>query len=337
MTIRENIENTEEKNLSQYASLSKNSKGRDVEEKECKYRTCYTRDRDRIIHSKSFRRLKRKTQVFLVPEGDHYRTRLTHTLEVSQIARTLAKTLRLNEDLTEAIALGHDLGHTPFGHMGERVLNELMPSGFEHNKQSVRIVEKIERNGEGLNLTWETRDGILNHGTECKPGTLEGKCVQLADKIAYINHDTDDAINAKILKETDIPKEYRDVLGSSVRKRIDTLIVSTIEASKDKNDILMDKKIYKVMYELRGWLFANLYNSERVRAEEGKAVHMIENLYEYYRKNIDKLPQEYKILLDKGEKKDIVVGDYISGMTDEYAIYKFESLFIPKGWSYENI
>lgn len=335
MTIRENIEKLEEETLSPFASLSKNSKGRDKDEKECKYRTCYTRDRDRIIHSKSFRRLKHKTQVFLVPEGDHYRTRLTHTLEVSQIARTLAKTLKLNEDLTEAMALGHDLGHTPFGHTGERVLNEIMSGGFEHNVQSVRIVEKIERNGEGLNLTWETRDGILNHGTECKPSTLEGKCVQLADKIAYINHDMDDAINAKILKETDIPKEYRDILGSTVRKRIDTLIVATIEASKGINDIKMDKTIYDAMYKLRKWLFENLYNSKTIQAEEAKAVYVVEKLYEYYKKNISELPIEYKILLDKGEKNDKVVGDYISGMTDEYAIYRFEDLFVPRGWSYE--
>lgn len=334
MTIREIIENEEEKNLSPYACIAKKSKGRDKKEKECDYRTCFTRDRDRIIHSKSFRRLKHKTQVFLVPEGDHFRTRLTHTLEVSQIARTLAKTLKLNEDLTEAMALGHDLGHTPFGHMGERILNELVPGGFEHNAQSVRIVEKLERNGEGLNLTWEVRDGILNHGTECHPATLEGKCVQLADKIAYINHDTDDAIAAKIMKDSDIPKEYRDVLGSK-KDRINTLIVSVIESSKGTNDVKMDPKVYKTMYALRKWLFQNLYNSAKVRQEEEKAVHLIEKLYEYYKKNIDELTPEYKIILDKGEKKERVVCDYISGMTDEYAIYKFGELFIPKGWKYD--
>lgn len=336
MTIREELEKIEEETLSKYATLSINTKGRDRKEKECDLRTCFQRDRDRVIHSKSFRRLKHKTQVFLIPEGDHYRTRLTHTLEVSQIARTIAKALRLNEDLTEAIALGHDLGHTPFGHAGEAVLNSLLPNGFEHCVQSVRIVEKLERNGQGLNLTWEVRDGILNHRTKGKPSTMEGKIVRISDKIAYINHDIDDAINAKILKESDIPKEITNIIGNSVKSRIDFLIKDIVFNSKDKNDIIMTKEVDKAVSELRNWLFENVYNNDNkkniAKTEEKKAQLLVAVLFEHYKKNIDSLPDEYKHLLELGENKLQVVADYISGMTDDFAIHKYKELYVPIGW-----
>ena len=335
-TIREKIENIEEQTLSRFACLSKNSKGRDVKEKECELRTVFQRDRDRIIHCKSFRRLKHKTQVFLIPEGDHYRTRLTHTLEVSQIARTIAKSLMLNEDLTEAIALGHDLGHTPFGHAGEYVLNSLLKKGFEHCFQSVRIVERLENKGKGLNLTKEVRDGILNHRTSGKPKTLEGKVVRLSDKIAYINHDIDDAIAAKILKEKDLPSDVTDVIGKSVRARIDFLIKDIVYSSYDKNDIIMSKEVENATKKLRAWLFENVYNNNKkenvAKAEEKKAQKVVEILYNYYRKNIDELPEEYTLLINDGEDEEQVVADYISGMTDEYAIFKFKELYVPVGW-----
>ena len=335
-TIREALEKIEKETLSKYASLSMNTKGRSVYEKECDLRTCYQRDRDRIIHCKAFRRLKHKTQVFLIPEGDHYRTRLTHTLEVSQIARTIAKSLRLNEDLTEAIALGHDLGHTPFGHAGESVLNELLTNGFEHCYQSVRIVEKLERNGKGLNLTSEVRDGILNHRTSGNPSTLEGKIVRISDKIAYVNHDIDDAISAKILYEDDLPKDVTDVIGNSVRVRIDFLIKDIVYSSLDKNDILMSDEVNNAVKKLRAWLFENLYNNNNeknvAKKEEKKAKKVVEILYNYYRKNIDELPSEYKNLIEMGETEEQVVADYIAGMTDDYAIYKFKELYVPVGW-----
>ena len=334
--IRKELERIEKETLSKYATLSMNSLGRDKKEKECDLRTIFQRDRDRIIHCKSFRRLKHKTQVFLVPEGDHYRTRLTHTLEVSQIARTIAKSLRLNEDLTEAIALGHDLGHTPFGHAGEFVLNKILPNGFEHCFQSVRIVEKLERNGEGLNLTKEVRDGILNHRTSGMPQTLEGKVVRLSDKIAYVNHDIDDAINAKILKESDIPSEVTSVIGNTVRKRIDFLIKDIVYSSYDKDDILMSKDVEKALKKLRAWLFENLYNNNNIRnvakKEEKKAQHLVEVLYNHFKSNIDELPNEYKYLINNGEDEYQVVADYIAGMTDDYAINKFKELYVPVGW-----
>ena len=340
MTIREKIENMEKEYLSKYASLSINSLGREVYEEPCEIRTCYQRDRDRIIHSKSFRRLKRKTQVFLIPEGDHYRTRLTHTLEVSQIARTIAKSLFLNEDLTEAIALGHDLGHTPFGHAGEAVLNRILPNGFEHCDQSLRIVEKIERDGRGLNLTKEVRDGIVNHRTSGNPHTLEGKIVRLSDKIAYINHDVDDAIEAKILDETTLPKEVRDILGGTVKERIDFLVKNVVHNSFDKDDILLSSDAEKAMKQLRSWLFQNLYDNKNhtniAKSEEVKAQKIIEMLYGFYISNIDKLPKEYKKLLDMGETKEQVVADYIAGMTDDYALFKFNDIYVPRGWKLEN-
>lgn len=335
-TIREKLEKIEEQVLSKYACLSKKSLGRDVPEEECALRTVFQRDRDRIIHCKSFRRLKHKTQVFLIPEGDHYRTRLTHTLEVSQIARTIAKSLMLNEDLTEAIALGHDLGHTPFGHAGEAVLNKLLPQGFEHCVQSVRLVEKIERNGEGLNLTKEVRDGILNHRTSGNPKTLEGKIVRISDKIAYINHDIDDAITARILNEKDLPKDVTDIIGNSVKSRIDFLIKDIVYNSYDKNDIIMSDEVSKAISKLRSWLFENVYNNNNkknlAKTEEKKAQKVVEILFDYFKNNISEMPEEYINLINKGEDELQVVSDYISGMTDDFAISKFKELYVPVGW-----
>ncbi len=334
MNIREQIENREKNNLSKYATLSEKSLGRDVYEKECEIRTCFSRDRDRIIHSKSFRRLKHKTQVFLRPEGDHYRTRLTHTLEVSQIAKTISKALCLNDDLVEAIALGHDLGHTPFGHTGERVLNRLLKNGFEHCEQSLRIVEKLEKNGKGLNLTKEVRDGILNHRTKGNPFTIEGKVVRISDKIAYINHDIDDAISAKIILNEDIPIEICKVLGYTVHDRINTLIIDLVENSKDSPHIKQSNEVKEAMDDLRKWLFTHLYTNNIAKKEEKKAEKLIEMLYEYYSQNLDLLPQEYICLIDKNENVSQVVADYIAGMTDDYAVNQFNSIFIPKGWEY---
>ena len=274
MNLREMTEQRERETLSPYAALSSESKGRLRPLEPCGIRTCYQRDIDRIVHSKSFRRLMHKTQVFLQPEGDHYRTRMTHTLEVARIARTIARGLRLNEDLTEAIALGHDLGHTPFGHAGERVLNRICPEGFRHADQSVRTVEFLEKNGRGLNLTWEVRDGIRNHGTSRMPSTLEGKVVRLADKIAYINHDIDDSLRAGIFREEDIPAEFTEVLGHSVRDRLNTLILDVISHSRNKPEIGMSEKIYETAMRLRAWLFENVYRNSVPKAEEGKAEEM---------------------------------------------------------------
>ncbi|MDO4329802.1 MAG: deoxyguanosinetriphosphate triphosphohydrolase [Lachnospiraceae bacterium] len=333
MTIREDLERLEEQYLSPYAALSSRSKGRDVWEPDCDIRPNYQRDRDRILHSKSFRRLKHKTQVFLAPEGDHYRTRLTHTLEVSQIARTIAKSLRLNEDLTEAVALGHDLGHTPFGHSGEYVLNQICPQGFAHYEQSVRVVERLEKGGKGLNLTWEVRDGIRNHRTSGHPSTLEGAVVRLSDKIAYINHDIDDAIRAKMFIESDLPTRFTDVLGHSVRERLNLMIHDIIENSQGKPQIIMSPGMEEAMKGLRNWMFDNVYCSDVPKQEESKAQQLIVFLYEYYCSHVEKLPSEYLVMMDhQGEAKERVVCDYIAGMSDSYAIDKFEELFVPKAW-----
>ncbi len=332
MLIRENMEFLERNYLSPFATLSENSRGRDREEAQCDIRPVFQRDRDRILHCKSFRRLKHKTQVFLTPRGDHYRTRLTHTLEVSQNARTIAKALRLNEDLVEAIALGHDLGHTPFGHAGERILNEICEGGFKHNEQSVRVVERLEKDGRGLNLTWEVRDGMLNHQTRLMPSTLEGKIVRLSDKIAYINHDIDDAIRAKILSEEDIPSEYREILGTTTRKRLDTLIHNIITNSPGKNDICMSQEVEKAMKGLRKFMFENVYLNPVAKYEEERAEDLLSRLFSYYEKNIDELPKMYLAMLDQGETTERVVCDYIAGMTDRYAIAKFEEFFMPKAW-----
>lgn len=332
MTIREQLELSERTYLSSYAMLSQDSRGRDREEPECDIRPVFQRDRDRILHCKSFRRLKHKTQVFLSPQGDHYRTRLTHALEVSQNARTIAKALRLNESLVEAIALGHDLGHTPFGHAGEGMLNELCNGGFRHNEQSVRIVEKLEKEGKGLNLTWEVRDGILNHQISLMPSTLEGKIVRLSDKIAYINHDIDDAIRGGILREEDIPKEYTDVLGTSVKGRLNTLVHNVIINSMDRPVIQMSEEVHKAMLGLRAFMFENVYRNPVAKKEEGKAIHMINNLYEFYIKNPEFLPEQSQNMLKKGEELSRVVCDYIAGMTDTYAVKKFTEFFIPESW-----
>jgi len=332
MNIRETTEKTEHVILSKYASFSDSSRGRDREEKQDALRTVYQRDRDRILHCNSFRRMKHKTQVFLSPEGDHYRTRLTHTLEVSQIARTISRALRLNEDLTEAIALGHDLGHTPFGHAGERALNKACKFGFVHSDHSLRVVEKLENSGEGLNLTWEVRDGIVNHRTSGNPTTLEGQVVRLSDKIAYINHDIDDAIRAGILTEADLPEEYCKVLGFSKGERLDTM-VGSIVTNSDKV-IKMDPDVEKAMSGLRQFMFKNVYSNPAAKGEEVKAVAMIIQLYEYYLEHVDELPEMYiKYIKDKKEIEDRVVCDYIAGMSDSYSIKKFEELFVPAAWN----
>ena len=333
MNIREEQEKREHLIFSPYASFSDESRGRDRDEEPCPMRTIYQRDRDRIIHCKTFRRLKHKTQVFLAPEGDHYRTRLTHTLEVAQIARSIARALNLNEDLTEAIALGHDLGHTPFGHAGERTLNSLCPMGFAHYKQSIRVVEFLEKDGQGLNLTWEVRDGILNHRTSGNPSTLEGKAVRLSDKIAYINHDIDDGIRAGILKESDIPSEYTDVLGNSTKERLTTMISDIIMNSIGKNDLVMSEPVHKAMTELRKFMFESLYLNPTAKSEEAKADKLITELYRYYVANTDKLPDTYKrFITEFDERPEQVVCDYIAGMSDQYSISKFQEIFVPKAW-----
>ena len=332
MTIREKLEQWEHEYLCSAASFSDQSRGRDVEEPMCDVRTIYQRDRDRILHSKSFRRLKQKTQVFLSPEGDHYRTRLTHTLEVAQTARTIARALRLNEELTEAIALGHDLGHTPFGHAGERALNEVCSKGFKHNEQSIRVVEKLEKKGRGLNLTVEVRDGILNHKTTGNPSTLEGKIVQLADKVAYINHDIDDAIRGGILLESDLPKECTDVLGNSTRNRLNCIIHDVIANSEGKNDIVSSPELREAMTGLRTFLFETVYTNPVAKGEEGKAQRMLQELFYYYVTHPEKMPEEYVEMMEAGEDKEIIVCDYIAGMTDNYAVLKFQEAFEPSGW-----
>lgn len=333
MNIREEQEKREHLIFSPYASFSDESRGRDRDEEPCPMRTIYQRDRDRIIHCKAFRRLKHKTQVFLAPEGDHYRTRLTHTLEVAQIARSIARALNLNEDLTEAIALGHDLGHTPFGHAGERTLNSLCPMGFAHYKQSIRVVEFLEKDGQGLNLTWEVRDGILNHRTSGNPSTLEGKAVRLSDKIAYINHDIDDGIRAGILKESDIPSEYTDVLGNSTKERLNTMISDIIMNSIGKNNLVMSEPVHKAMTELRKFMFESLYLNPTAKSEEAKADKLITELYRYYVANTDKLPDTYKrFITEFDERPEQVVCDYIAGMSDQYSISKFQEIFVPKAW-----
>lgn len=337
MVIRQLFEEREEVMLSPYASFSKDAV-RDREEEKCDVRTDYQRDRDRIVHSKSFRRLKDKTQVFLAAEGDHYRNRLTHTLEVAQLSRTIAKALRLNEELTEAIGYGHDLGHTPFGHSGEDALDEALRdygSGyrFRHNLQSIRVVEMLEKDGKGLNLTAAVRDGIVNHGTCGNPATLEGKIVRLCDKIAYINHDIDDAIRAKVLTEADLPREYTDVLGHSVRERLNHLIHDIIIHSQGKAEICQSPEVGRAMLGLRSFMFERVYRSDLVKSEEVKAKQMLKNLFDIYMEETDLLPEEYKRRIQGStEDKELVVCDYIAGMTDHFAITRFEELFIPRSW-----
>lgn len=331
MTIREQLEERELEYLSPYAAFSKNSRGRSKEEAECDIRPVFQRDRDRILHCKAFRRLKQKTQVFLLPKGDHYRTRLTHTLEVSQNARTIAKALRLNEDLVEAIALGHDLGHTPFGHAGERALNSVYH--FAHNEQSVRVVECIEKQGEGLNLTWEVRDGILNHKTAGNPHTLEGQVLRLSDKIAYINHDIDDAIRGGILVEENIPKEIRKVLGNSGKERLDTMVHDVIVNSMERPQIRMSEEVRGATADLRNFMFSHVYNNPKAKGEEQKAIQLVRQLYEYYIEHIELLPEQYLNALELPDNtKEQIVCDYIAGMTDNFAVKKYEEFFIPEAW-----
>lgn len=353
MLIRETIEEMEKETLSPYATLSVNSRGREVDEVQCDIRPVFQRDRDRILHCKSFRRLKNKTQVFLSPKGDHYRTRLSHTLEVSQIGRTIAKALRLNEDLTEAIALGHDLGHTPYGHCGEFALNEvyseLYPNEaeelkkkgqqfFVHSEQSVRIVEKLEKDGAGLNLTWEVRDGIRNHQTEGHPATPEGQIVRLSDKIAYVNSDIDDAIRAKILLEEDIPKEIRNILGTNVKARLNTLIHDVIINSLDSPEIKMSDEVYGAMIDLRHYLFQHVYKNPEAKGEEVKANRMIKELFRYYIAHTEEIPKKYfSYESTKYDSDARIVCDYIAGMTDSFACHKFDEYFIPQSWDGEDL
>ena len=330
MNIRQRTIENESILLSKHACKSVDCKGRDIPETDCPLRTDFQRDRDRIIHSSAFRRLKHKTQVFLLPKSDHYRTRLTHTLEVAQIARTISRALQLNEDLTEAIALGHDLGHTPFGHDGERVLNGLYCEGFRHNQQSVRVAEVIERSGAGLNLTEEVRDGILNHSSESKAATCEGNVVRFADKIAYINHDIEDAISGGVLAKGDLPSNAVKLLGDDKSKRITSLIVSVVENSCD-GVIRYDDETQKAHDELRMFMFGQVYDNPKINTEKEKAVHVAEFLYEYYRKNLYEMPALYRNLAERyGDER--AVCDYISGMTDDFAIDRFTELCVPKPW-----
>ncbi|MBR2189368.1 MAG: deoxyguanosinetriphosphate triphosphohydrolase [Eubacterium sp.] len=332
MDIREIMEEKEQTELSPFASLARNSRGRAREEEPCDVRTAYQRDRDRILHSKAFRRLKDKTQVFLSPQGDHYRTRLTHTLEVSQIARTVAKALQLNVDLVEAISLGHDLGHTPFGHAGEKVLNQLCPAGFRHNQQSLRVVELLEKDGKGLNLTWEVRDGILNHQTSGNPSTLEGQIVRICDKIAYIHHDMDDAQRAGIITEEDIPKDLREALGMTTRARLNTLIHDLIASSYGKSEIRQSEEVAGYLARLREVMFEDVYTNPVAKQEEEKVVLLFGELYHYYESRPEALPEKYRQLIDSGEQEAVVICDYISGMTDQYCIRTFEGIFVPNAW-----
>lgn len=342
MTIREQTEELEKRNLHPRATLSCKSKGRVRPEKEGEIRTCFQRDRDRIIHSKAFRRLKHKTQVFLAPKGDHYRTRLTHVLEVSQIARTIARALRLNEDLTEAIALGHDLGHTPFGHAGEATLREIHPGGFDHYKQSLRVVDFLENNGKGLNLTHEVRNGIVTHSkgkgkiipenTSERPETLEGLVVRISDIIAYVNHDLDDAIRAEVIKRSEIPKEITRVLGESHSERIDRMVKDVIYNSLklDFEDINMSDEIMDATYRLRDFLYVQVYESERIMAEFKKAKKILKDLYEYYLEHIEELLKD--IPSQKKINRHRMVCDFIAGMTDRFALSTYERLFLPQQW-----
>lgn len=328
LCTREILENLEEQTLCEFACLSKNSKGRKTEVEKDDIRTEFQRDRDKIIHSNSFRRLKQKTQVFLIPSGDHYRTRLTHTLEVSQIARTISKALFLNEDLTEAIALGHDLGHTPFGHAGERMLNQLCPDGFKHYSQGLRVVDVIENDGKGLNLTYEVRDGILKHTNEIAD-TKEGYIVRLSDVIAYINHDIDDSVRAGVIKESDLPCEITEILGHSKSERITTLVKSII--SNGAEDIKISENIKEAHERLHRFMFESVYTNPLCKSEETKAQDMISKLYEHFYKHPDKMPALYQRLAEE-YGIDRAVCDYVAGMTDSYAITVFSNLFIPVGW-----
>ncbi|MCD7778623.1 MAG: deoxyguanosinetriphosphate triphosphohydrolase [Clostridiales bacterium] len=326
MDIRIITEERELNQLSAMAAKSRFSLGRVCPEEECPVRTCFQRDRDRVIHSKAFRRLMYKTQAFIYPEGDHFRTRLTHTLEVSQIARTISRALQLNEDLTEAIALGHDLGHTPFGHIGEHDLNRVVLGGFRHNEQSVRIVERLKKNGRGLNLTAEVRDGILNHRGAGKPMTAEGKVVQLSDKIAYVNHDIDDALRTGKLKEEDLPKDCTALLGHKVTARIDFLVKDVIKTSLEEGKIKMSSAAKEALYELRGFMFKNIYTNPEVVSEHKSFETYLSRIYFYYDENFGSFPQDYLHIYGENELKERIICDYIAGMTDRFVVKLYEKL-----------
>lgn len=333
MTIREELERQEHKRLNPLAAFADQSAGRPYGDKErdLDLRTCYQRDTDRIVHSKSFRRLMHKTQVFLQPEGDHYRTRMTHTIEVARIARTITRALGLNEDLSEAIAMGHDLGHTPFGHAGESALDQLMPGGFQHNVQSLRVVDTLENDGNGLNLTYEVRMGILGHTGSRIPETLEGQIVRRSDQIAYVNHDIDDAIRAGILTNDDIPNCITDVLGHTHSTRINTLVCDMVTTSREAGQILLSPNVEQALKELRAFMFENVYRNPVAKGEESKAKEMLTRLFEYYVNHPEKLPEDFHPQLSF-EGIERTVCDYIAGMTDNYAVDKYTEVFIPMGW-----
>ena len=342
--LREDIEQRERDILSPYAALSAETRGRVVVRPLDIYRTEFQRDRDRILHCKSLRRLSHKTQVFLAAEGDHYRTRLTHTLEVAQIARSVARTLRLNEDLTEAIALGHDLGHTPFGHTGETALNNALaiiktdyhdkypeaPTRYEHVEQSLRLVECLEYDGKGLNLCWETRDGILGHSGDHIPETLEGQIVRISDRIAYINHDIDDALRAGVITEESLPQEFCEVLGDNSPHRITTLVRDLVENSAGRDKIVMSPPVENAMLGLRSWMFHNVYLSQDAKSEEPKALGLIESLFFYYLDHMDDVPFEYRAHSEGCDVRAVI--DFVAGMTDRYALKQYEKIFVPKSW-----
>ncbi|MBD3184859.1 deoxyguanosinetriphosphate triphosphohydrolase [Candidatus Poribacteria bacterium] len=339
MTIREMLEKIESEYLSPFACLSSNTRGRKTPLVKCDVRTEFQRDRDRILHSKAFRRLKDKTQVFLAPVGDHYRTRLTHTLEVSQIARTISKALRLNEDLTEAITLGHDLGHTPFGHAGEAALNEIYSQGFRHNEQSLRVVDMLERNGQGLNLTFEVRDGILKHSKgkdridsrENLPFTLEGRVVRIADIIAYVNHDIEDAIRAGIISQSDLPRDYIQTVGDTHGARIDIMVKDVVKNSLDSHDIKMGRQILDAVEGIRQYLYTEVYPHEQILMEIRKATKALRELFYYYIEN----PHEILVKMSRNERDDIsrIVCDFVAGMSDKMALNTYEQIFLPHPWN----
>lgn len=332
MLVREYIEELERNNLSPQATLACRSRGREQPEEEDALRTCFMRDRDRIIHSKAFRRLKHKTQVFLSPEGDHYRTRLTHTLEVSQIARTIARGMNLNEDLTEAIALGHDLGHTPFGHAGERALSQVAGREFNHNEQSLRIVRRLEKNGRGLNLTHEVMDGILCHTGPKQADTPEGQIVRYADRMAYINHDIDDALRAGVLSPDQIPLELRRQLGERNSQRIDTLVSGAVTFGRETGRVGLPPVLEEAMAALREFMFAAVYRNPVAKGEEGKGMDILQALYRYFEEHPEAMPTEYLQIAFEDDVPTAVC-DYVAGMTDRYAIATYQKIFIPKAWN----
>lgn len=328
MTIREQLEQLEKEHLSPYAAHSTDTKGRDKPISPDDLRTQFQRDRDRILHCKSFRRLKGKTQVFISPQGDHYRTRLTHTLEVTQVARTLARALRLNEDLAEAIAMGHDLGHTPFGHTGEEALDKVIEGGFQHRVQSRRVVEVLENNGAGLNLTWEVRDGIEHHSGKILPATLEGRCVHLADRIAYVNHDIDDAVRGGVLKLSELPERPLRRLGYTHGERVGEMIASVVRQSMDQDDVRMEEEVWDALMELRGYLFERVYSRDWAASESEKATHIVTALVDYYMEHPAQMPNEYlEIAYREGTQRGVC--DYVACMTDAYAVKMYQKLFIP--------